>query len=55
MAFDKPAPELAKIVAAWEGWEEGEGTPGRVRADMKTAGLPEVPQQLTDSGWTARS
>ena len=55
MAFDEPAPDLAKVVAAWEAWEEGEGTPGRVMADMKTAGLPEVLQPPTDSGWTARS
>ena len=55
MGFEKPAPDLAKIVAAWEEWEKGDETPGRVMADMKTAGLREILQQLTDSGWTPNS
>ncbi len=55
MAFEKPAPDLSKIVAAWEEWEKGEETPGRVMADMKTAGLPEILQELTESGWTPSS
>lgn len=55
MSFEQPPPDLAKIVAAWEEWETGEQTPGRVIADMKTAGLPQILQQLTDDGWSPRS
>lgn len=52
MAFEAPAPDLQKLIAAWEEWEKGEQQPGRVLANMKTAGLPQVLQQLVDSGWT---
>lgn len=52
MAFEAPAPDLQKLIAAWEEWEKGEQQPGRVLANMKTAGLPQVLQQLVESGWT---
>ncbi|MDP2293458.1 MAG: hypothetical protein Q8M22_19930 [Actinomycetota bacterium] len=52
MAFEAPAPDLNKLIAAWEEWESGEQTPGKVMATMKTAGLPQVLQQLIASGWT---
>ncbi len=52
MAFEAPAPDLGKLVSAWEEWERGEQTPGKVLAAMKTAGLPQVLRQLVDSGWT---
>ncbi len=52
MTFEQPAPDLTKIVAAWEKWEMGEESPGRVLADMKTAGLATVLAQLTEQGWT---
>jgi hypothetical protein len=55
MTFEQPAPDLAKLVAAWESWERGEEMPGRVLADLKTAGLAQVLQQLVDSGWTPGS
>ena len=42
MTFELPAPDLAKIIAAWEEFEAGEQAPGRVLANMKTAGLPRV-------------
>lgn len=51
MAFDTPPPDLAKLLAAWEQWETGEETPGKVLASLKTAGLPEVLKELRDSGW----
>ncbi len=51
MAFDQPAPDLAKIIAAWEEFEAGEQAPGRVLANMKTAGLPRVLAQLVEQGW----
>jgi hypothetical protein len=55
MTFEQPAPDLAKIVAAWESWEKGEETPGRVLANMKTTGFPTVLQQLVDENFTPAS
>ncbi len=52
MAFETPAPDLTKLISAWEEWEAGEQSPGRVLANMKTAGLPQVLRQLAESGWT---
>ena len=49
--FDRPAPDLAKILNAWEEWERGEQNPGKVLTNMKTAGLAEVLRELTESGW----
>jgi hypothetical protein len=51
MAFDRPAPDLTKLLTAWEQWEKGEEMPGKVLANMKTAGLAEVLRELRDSGW----
>jgi hypothetical protein len=51
MAFEAPAPDLQKLIAAWEEWEKGDQQPGRVLANMKTAGLPQVLRQLVESGW----
>ena len=50
--FDVPPPDLGKLMAAWEEWERGEETPGKVLSKLKTAGLPAVLHQLVDSGWT---
>jgi len=52
MSFEQPAPDLTKILAAWEEFEKGEEAPGRVLANMKTAGLPTILAELTASGWT---
>ena len=52
MAFEAPAPDLSKLISAWEEWEAGEQSPGKVLANMKTAGLPQVLHQLLESGWT---
>lgn len=51
MAFERPAPDLTKLISAWESWEKGEEQPGRVLANLKTAGLAEVLKELRDSGW----
>ncbi len=51
MAFDRPPPDLQKLIAAWEQFEAGEETPGRVLANLKTAGLAEVLRELVESGW----
>ena len=52
MSFERPAPDLTKLINAWDEWERGEQTPGKVLANLKTAGLPEVLKELRDSGWT---
>jgi hypothetical protein len=52
VAFEVPPPDLAKLLAAWEEWEAGGQLPGKVLANLKTAGLPEVLRQLSDAGWT---
>lgn len=55
MTFDKPAPDLAKIQAAWEKWEKGDEQPGRTLASLKTAGLDTVIKLLVESGWKPAS
>ena len=50
--FDVPAPDLTKLIAAWDEWERGDETPGKVLSKLKTAGLPAVLQQLADAGWS---
>jgi hypothetical protein len=51
MAFDRPAPDLTKLISAWEAWEKGEEMPGKVLANLKTAGLDQVLAELMASGW----
>ena len=55
MSFEQPAPDLSKLLAAWEAFEAGEELPGKVLAKLKTAGLPEVLKELVDSGWSPSS
>ena len=52
MAFERPAPDLNKLLVAWEEFERGEQQPGKVLANLKTAGLGEVLSQLIASGWS---
>jgi hypothetical protein len=52
MSFERPAPDLQKLIAAWEEFERGEQQPGKVLANLKTAGLPDVLRELAESGWT---
>ena len=42
----------ADLVAVAAVGERGEQQPGKVLANLKTAGLPEVLRELIDSGWT---
>ncbi len=51
MSFEQPPPDLGKIIAAWEEFERGEESPGRVLANMKTAGLDAVLTELSEAGW----
>ncbi|MFM7337018.1 MAG: hypothetical protein ACKOEH_00415 [Actinomycetota bacterium] len=53
MSFEAPAPDIKKILAAWESWERGEEQPGRTLASMKTAGLAVVLKDLSARGWVA--
>lgn len=52
MAFERPTPDLSKLLAAWEEFERGEQQPGKVLANLKTAGLPEVLNELVATGWS---
>ncbi|MEY2959937.1 MAG: hypothetical protein RLZZ01_2505 [Actinomycetota bacterium] len=54
MSFDRPAPDLNKLLDAWEEFERGEQLPGKVLANLKTAGLPEVLRELIEAGWSPR-
>lgn len=44
--MELPPADPNKLLAAWMEWEQGESTPGRVMADMKTAGLRQVLEHL---------
>jgi hypothetical protein len=55
MSFERPAPDLQKLLAAWEEFEAGDQMPGKVLANLKTAGLPEVLRELVDTGWSPSS
>jgi hypothetical protein len=52
MTFERPAPDVSKLITAWEEWERGEQLPGKVLANLKTAGLAEVLKDLRDSAWS---
>ena len=51
MAFETPAPDLSKLITAWDAWERGEEQPGKTLSNLKTAGLDEVIRQLVAAGW----
>jgi hypothetical protein len=52
MGFDVPPPDLSKLIAAWESFESGEELPGKVLANLKTAGLAQVLKELSETGWS---
>jgi hypothetical protein len=39
------------LITAWDAFEKGEEMPGRVLANLKTAGLAEILAELKSSGW----
>ena len=43
MSFERPAPDINKLMTAWDEWERGEQLPGKVLGD------------LADNGWSARA
>jgi hypothetical protein len=47
--MDTPLPDPVKLLAKWDEWERGETAPGRVLADLKIAGLPELLKALAKS------
>jgi hypothetical protein len=38
----RPLPQPEKLLEIWMTWENGEETPGRVMANLKTAGMREL-------------
>jgi hypothetical protein len=44
--MDVPPPDPAKLLAQWMEWEQGEATPGRAMANMKTGGLRILLEQI---------
>ena len=44
--MDKPPADPRKILAYWQEWERGETPPGKVISNLKTAGLPDLLEQL---------
>ncbi|MDH3752449.1 MAG: hypothetical protein OEU32_01155 [Acidimicrobiia bacterium] len=40
--MDLPPPDPQKLFAYWMEWERAEETPGRVLANLKTAGMKEL-------------
>jgi hypothetical protein len=55
MSFERPAPDLIKLQKAWDEFERGEQLPGKVLANLKTAGLDQVLAELIETGWAPRS
>jgi hypothetical protein len=43
---DIPPPDPQKLLTHWMEWERGEVPPGRVLANLKTAGMRDVLEQL---------
>lgn len=46
--MDRPPPDPIKLLAYWMEWEKGDTPPGRVMANLKTGGLREVLEDLSE-------
>lgn len=44
--IERPQPNPAKLLEQWLEWERGETPPGRVMANLKTGGLPDLLRRL---------
>jgi hypothetical protein len=44
--MQRPPAEPVKLLSYWMEWETGETTPGRVMANLKTAGMRELLEAL---------
>jgi hypothetical protein len=53
--MDRPAPDPSKLLEQWMEWERGEATPGRVMANLKTAGLRDLLEELVAAKTEASS
>ena len=53
--MELPPPDPQKLLTAWMEWESGETPPGRVMANLKTAGLPQLLRTLVEQTVTAGS
>jgi hypothetical protein len=47
--MDRPPPDPRKLLDEWMEWERGEATPGRVMANLKTAGLRDMLEVLVSA------
>ena len=47
--MDIPPPDPQKLLTHWMEWERGEVTPGRVLANLKTAGMRDILEQLASA------
>ena len=45
---ERPPPDPVKLLAQWMAWERGEETPGRVMANLKTGGLRDLLEALSN-------
>jgi hypothetical protein len=48
--METPPPDPEKLLASWMEWERGEVTPGRVMANLKTGGLPDLLRAIVQQG-----
>lgn len=48
MSENTSAPDPEKLLGYWNEWEQGNATPGKLLADLKRAGLPDLLQSLSD-------
>ena len=55
MSAGAPTPDPEKLLASWMEWESGETTPGRVMANLKTGGMPELLRALVEQKQAGRS
>ncbi len=46
---DRPAPDPQKLLLDWMEWERGETPPGRVMSNLKTHGLRDLLEQLSQA------
>lgn len=46
--MELPEPDPGKLLQAWMEWERGEVTPGRVMANLKTAGMRQLLESLAE-------
>ncbi|MCU1488207.1 MAG: hypothetical protein JWN67_4953 [Actinomycetia bacterium] len=46
---DRPPPDPVKLLSQWMEWEKGDQPPGRVMANLKTAGMRELLEALAQA------